>query len=64
MDQKKVMLIAVLVIFAVVLLLTYLRVFSSYVLVGVIFVLYIVVSLYNRRRFKRQAEARPTVSGR
>ncbi len=57
MSTNRALLIAIPVILAVVLLLTFLRVFSSYILIAVIFVLYVAVSLFNRRKFKKQAEA-------
>jgi len=46
-------------ILAVVLLLTYLRVFSSFLLIAVIFALYIVVRLFNRRKFRKQQGMQP-----
>ncbi len=62
MNPNRALLIAIPVILAFVVLLTYLRLFSSTVVIVVIFALYIVVSLLNRRKFKKQgaAQGRPS----
>lgn len=59
MNANRAMLIAIPAIFIFVLLLTYLGLFQSYELLAVVVVMYIVVSVFNRRKFKKQAEAKP-----
>lgn len=54
MNSRLALLVAIPVIVAVVLALTYLRVFSSTVVIAVLVVLYAVVSLANRRKFAKQ----------
>ena len=44
------------IIAALVIVLVYFRLFSSPVVIAVIFVAYVVVSLWNRRKFSRQRE--------
>jgi hypothetical protein len=53
-NSRLALLVAIPVIVAVVLALTYLRVFSSTVVIAVLVVLYAVVSLANRRKFAKQ----------
>ncbi len=60
MNSNRALLIAIPAILVAVLLLTYLGFFSSVVPIVVIFVLYVVVSLFNRRKFKRQEAQRVT----
>ncbi len=54
MNARQELYIALPVIAVVVLLLTYFRLLSSTVVIVVILVLYIAVSIRNRRKFKRQ----------
>lgn len=54
MNARQELYIALPVIAVVVLLLTYFRLLSSTVVIAIIFVLYIAVSLRNKRKFKRQ----------
>ena len=56
MNSRIVLLVAVPAIVAVVLVLTFLGIFSSPVVIAVIVVLYAVVSLVNRRKFAKQKQ--------
>lgn len=56
MNSRIALLVAIPVIVVVVLVLTFLRVFSSEVVIAVLVVLYAVVSLVNRRKFARQKQ--------
>jgi hypothetical protein len=53
-NSRLALLVAIPVIVVVVLVLTYLRVFSSTLVIAVLVVLYAVVSLANRRKFAKQ----------
>jgi len=55
-NSRIVLLVAVPAIVAVVLVLTFLGIFSSPVVIAVIVVLYAVVSLVNRRKFAKQKQ--------
>ena len=61
MTPRTKLLLALPVIAAFVITLVYFQIFSSPVAIAVIFVLYVVVSLRNRRKFDRQREK--SVSG-
>ena len=61
MTPRTKLLLALPVIAAFVITLVYYQIFSSPVAIAVIFVLYVVVSLRNRRKFDRQREK--SVSG-
>lgn len=54
MNSRIALLVAIPLILAVVLALTFLGFFSSYVFIAAMVVLYAVVSLINRRKFARQ----------
>ncbi len=56
MKSRIVLLIAIPLILAIVLVLTFLGFFSSYVFIAVMVVLYAVVSLINRRKFAKQEQ--------
>ena len=58
MNSRIALLVAVPVVVAVVLVLTYLRVFASPVVLAVLVVLYAVVSLVNRRKFAKQKQGK------
>ena len=58
MNSRVALLVAVPLIVAVVLVLTLLGFFSSYVVIAVLVVLYAVVSWANRRKFARQETAK------
>ena len=59
MDSRTKLLLALPVIAAFVLVLIYFRLFTSPVVIVVIFVLYVAVSIWNRRKFNRQ-KSRPS----
>ena len=54
MTPRSKLLLALPIIAAFVLVLVYFQLFSSPIVIGVIFVAYVVVSLMNRRKFNRQ----------
>ena len=54
MNSRIALLVAIPIIVAIVLILTYLGFFSSEVVIAVLVVLYVVVSLVNRRKFSKQ----------
>ena len=56
MKSRIALLIAVPLIVAVVLVLTFLGFFSSYVVIAVLVVLYVIVSWANRRKFAKQEQ--------
>ena len=56
MNSRVALFVAVPVIVAVVLVLTFLRIFSSPALIALLVVLYAVVSLVNRRKFAKQKQ--------
>jgi positive regulator of sigma E activity len=64
MNSNRALLVAVPAILIFVLALTYLRVFSSVVVIAVIVVLYILVSFLNRRKFGKRAAERDASSKR
>ncbi len=65
MNSNRALLIAVPAILVFVLALEYFfRVFSSVVVIAVIFVLYVLVSLLNRRKFRKRAAEREGTSKR
>ena len=57
MNSRIALLVAIPAIVAVTLILTYLQVFSSTVVIVVLVILYAAVSLFNRRKFKKQKQA-------
>ena len=56
MDSRTKLLLALPVIAAFVLVLIYFRLFTSPVVIVIIFVLYVAVSIWNRRKFSRQKD--------
>ena len=59
MNTRIALLIAVPLIVAIVLVLTFLGFFSSYVVIAVLVVLYAIVSWANRRKFAKQEQEQP-----
>ena len=57
MSPRAKLLIALPVIAAVVVVLVYFRLFASPVVVAAIFVLYVAISLRNRRKFRKQEQS-------
>ena len=65
LTPKTKLMIVIPVIAVLVLVLVYFQLFSSPVLIALIFAAYVIVSLLNRRKFKSQRESgSPPVSGR
>ncbi len=58
MNSRVALLVAIPAIVVIVLVLTFLRVFSSEVVIAVLVVLYAVVSLINRRKFAKQKQGK------
>ncbi len=56
MTPRTKLMVALPVIAALVIVLVYFQLFSSPVVIAVVFVAYVVVSLLNRRKFRRQRE--------
>jgi Flp pilus assembly protein TadB len=54
MSPRAKLLVALPIIGAAVIVLVYFRLFASPVVIAVIFILYVVVSLRNRRKFRKQ----------
>ncbi len=56
MSPRTTLLIVLPIIAAIVVALVYFRLFASPVVIAVIFVLYVIVSLRNRRKFRKQEQ--------
>ena len=56
MNSRTKLLLALPLIAAFVILLVYFKLFTSPVAIAIIFVLYVAVSLWNRRKFRKQEE--------